>query len=133
MLRTRAFALLAVWATLAAIGWAQIGTSTITGRITDPTGAVVPGATITVVHTGTNFTFNTPLGPLDLLGWVEPLGGYDDFISRCERMKIDGRNLMVLSLPDLITIKRHIARPKDQAVLAQLEAIQRLRETGGTS
>ena len=37
---------------------------------------------------------------------------------------------MVLALADLIAVKRHIARPKDQAVLAQLEAIQRLRESG---
>jgi predicted nucleotidyltransferase len=80
---------------------------------------------------GNNFTFNTSLGPLDLLGWVEPLGGYDDFISRCESMVIDGRELMVLSLSDLIAIKRHIARPKDKAVLVQLEAIQRIREGGG--
>jgi predicted nucleotidyltransferase len=79
---------------------------------------------------GNNFTFNTSLGPLDLLGWVEPLGGYDDFISRCETMEIDGRELIILSLADLIAIKRHIARPKDQAVLVQLEAIQRIRETG---
>src|SRR5215472_8292128 len=27
---------------------------------------------------GANFTFNTDCGPLDLLGWVEPLGTYDD-------------------------------------------------------
>jgi hypothetical protein len=38
---------------------AQIGTSTMTGRVTDSTDAIVPGASITVVHTGTNFTFNT--------------------------------------------------------------------------
>jgi hypothetical protein len=36
----------------------QIGTSTITGRITDSTGAVVPRVAVTVVQTGTNFTFN---------------------------------------------------------------------------
>ncbi|MBL8219034.1 MAG: carboxypeptidase regulatory-like domain-containing protein, partial [Bryobacterales bacterium] len=38
--------------------YGQIGTSTITGRVTDSTGAVVPGVNITVVQTGTNFTFN---------------------------------------------------------------------------
>ena len=38
---------------------AQIGTSTMTGRVTDATGAVVPGATVTVVQPSTNFTFNT--------------------------------------------------------------------------
>ncbi len=60
MLGKRVFALFAFSTGLAALGWAQIGTSTITGRVTDPTGAVVPGATVTVVHTGTNFTFNAP-------------------------------------------------------------------------
>ncbi len=39
--------------------FAQIGTSTMTGRITDSTGAVVPGTSVTVVHTGTNFTFKS--------------------------------------------------------------------------
>ncbi|MBI3697436.1 MAG: TonB-dependent receptor [Acidobacteria bacterium] len=38
----------------AALG--QIGTSTITGRVTDPTGAVVPNVSITIVQSGTNFT-----------------------------------------------------------------------------
>ncbi|MBI4873762.1 MAG: TonB-dependent receptor [Acidobacteria bacterium] len=36
---------------------AQIGTSTVTGRVTDPTGAVVPGVQVTVVNTATNFRF----------------------------------------------------------------------------
>ncbi|MFN3322748.1 MAG: carboxypeptidase regulatory-like domain-containing protein [Bryobacteraceae bacterium] len=35
---------------------AQIGTSTITGRVQDPTGAVIPNVTVTVVHVATNFT-----------------------------------------------------------------------------
>ena len=38
---------------------AQIGTSTITGRVTDPTGAVVPGVSITVVNAATSFKFTT--------------------------------------------------------------------------
>ena len=36
---------------------AQIGSATLTGRVTDPSGAVVPGVSITVVQTGTNFEF----------------------------------------------------------------------------
>src|SRR5438045_1888925 len=38
---------------------AQIGTSNITGRVTDPTGAVVPGVQVSVVNAATNVTFNS--------------------------------------------------------------------------
>ena len=37
---------------------AQIGTSTITGRVTDATGAVVPNVAVSVVQKGTNFTYS---------------------------------------------------------------------------
>src|SRR6266498_302078 len=37
---------------------AQIGSATLTGRVTDPSGAVVPGVSITVVQNGTNFEFS---------------------------------------------------------------------------
>jgi hypothetical protein len=36
---------------------AQVGTSTLTGRVTDPTGAVVPNAAVTVTNRDTNFQF----------------------------------------------------------------------------
>jgi hypothetical protein len=57
MRNTRTIALFAVSLGVATMGWAQIGTSTITGRVCDPTGAVVAGVNVTVVQTGTNFTF----------------------------------------------------------------------------
>ena len=79
---------------------------------------------------GSNFTFDTSAGPLDLLGWVEPLGTYDDFVSRTISVDLGDLSLQVMSLEDLIAVKRHIRRPKDQVVLVQLEAIQRLRDSG---
>jgi hypothetical protein len=38
---------------------AQIDTATITGRVTDPSGSIVPNVQITVVQNGTNFNFQT--------------------------------------------------------------------------
>lgn len=76
---------------------------------------------------GANFTLETDLGPLDLLSWVEPIGTYENLVDRCEQIVVGTQTLSVISLADLIRIKRHLARPKDLASLAQLEAIQRIR------
>ena len=35
--------------------FAQIGTSTITGRVTDASGAVIPGVSVSIVQKSTNF------------------------------------------------------------------------------
>jgi len=40
------------------VAFGQIGTSTITGRVTDSTGSVMPKVSISVVQIETNFTFN---------------------------------------------------------------------------
>src|SRR5262245_38342837 len=50
------FALLFLLA--AAMSFGQVGTSTITGRVTDSSGAIIPGVNVTIVQTQTNFRFN---------------------------------------------------------------------------
>ena len=77
---------------------------------------------------GSNFTFVTDLGPLDLLGWVEPFGAYESLLPRVEEMEVGEIRLQVIGLEDLIRIKRFLGHPKDQAALSQLEAIRRLRD-----
>ncbi len=80
---------------------------------------------------GSNFTFNTDLGPLDLLGWVEPFGAYEDLASRALIIPVGAVDLLTISLDDLIAIKKHIGRPKDKAALVQLEALKRCQEEAG--
>ncbi len=82
---------------------------------------------------GSNFTFQTDIGPLDLLGWVEPLGAYESFKHRADTMDLNGRPVFVVCLDDLITIKRHINRPKDQAAAVQLESLRMLRNDKGNT
>ena len=77
---------------------------------------------------GANFTFNTDWGPLDLLGWVEPFGTYEALLPRAEPIDLGTCQVLLISLDDLIAIKRHVNRPKDQVALVQLEALKRLRQ-----
>src|SRR5207249_1002733 len=58
-MQTRSLRLVFVAALCSAAAYAQIGTSTLTGRVTDPTGAVVARVQVTAVQTSTNFTSNT--------------------------------------------------------------------------
>ena len=79
---------------------------------------------------GANFTFDTDLGPVDLLAWLEPFGTYESLIGRAEQIDLGSVRVSMISLDDLIAIKRHINRPKDQVAALQLEALRRLREAG---
>jgi predicted nucleotidyltransferase len=81
---------------------------------------------------GQNYTFEVDGEfPLDFLGYLEPIGGYDELVARAETISIAGRPTQVIGLDDLIRIKRYINRPKDRESLLQLEAIKRLREQEG--
>jgi hypothetical protein len=77
---------------------------------------------------GSNFTFDTDFGPLDLLGWVEPFGNYERLVPRAEQFDLGSVTVKAIGLDDLIAIKRHLGRPKDQAALVQLESLKQMRE-----
>jgi predicted nucleotidyltransferase len=81
---------------------------------------------------GNNYRLTTPdYGDLDLLGNVEPLGDYDHLDRSASDYRIGDLELRVIDLEDLIAIKHHINRPKDQGSLCQLLAIKRIREETG--
>ena len=77
---------------------------------------------------GNNFTFETIYGPLDLLGWVEPFGTYEELLPRTEVQAFGDFQVRVIALDDLIRIKQHINRPKDRDSLMHLLAIKRIRD-----
>ena len=64
-MRLRTFAFLAVALLILASGaavWSQTVQGVITGTVTDPTGAVVPNATVTITNAGTNISQSTTTG-----------------------------------------------------------------------
>ncbi|HEY7089745.1 MAG TPA: hypothetical protein VH518_16730 [Tepidisphaeraceae bacterium] len=80
---------------------------------------------------GSNYTFDTPHGKLDLLAWVEPIGHYEEVAKHAEVYSFDGGDLLTISLDDLIRVKEHIRRTKDRGSLIQLLAIKKQREETG--
>lgn len=65
---------------------------------------------------------STALGPLDVLGTLEPGVGYAELLPDSVRVELDGRVVRALSLERLIRAKRAANRAKDLAVLPVLEA-----------
>ncbi len=81
---------------------------------------------------GLNYTFLVDDEyPLDLLGYLEPVGAYEDLLPRAETLSIGGHSIRVIGLDDLIRIKQFLGRPKDRESLLQLQAIKRLRDQEG--
>jgi predicted nucleotidyltransferase len=76
---------------------------------------------------GGNYTFETDFGDVDLIGYVEPLGDFESLIKNAETYRVGDLTLKAIALEDLIRVKRHLGRLKDQSSLLQLEAIQRIR------
>lgn len=74
---------------------------------------------------GDAFTFSTDAGDLDVLATPAGTTGFDDLIRLAESVDIDGLEVRVASIDDLIRMKRAAGRPKD---LIEVEVLAALRE-----
>ncbi|MBC7795151.1 MAG: hypothetical protein H7Z43_15710 [Clostridia bacterium] len=75
------------------------------------------------LKSGLNFTLETDLGAIDLLGEVTGLGQFDDVIKGAIDVPFAGRTLRVIGLAALKRAKRGAGRVKD---LLDLEALDKL-------
>ena len=80
---------------------------------------------------GLNFTLETDLGWIDLLGEVTGLGSYEEVSAAAHPMELYGRQAMVLGLDGLERAKKAAGRVKDLADLAEIREIR--RRTGDRS
>jgi len=78
---------------------------------------------------GLNFTLETELGALDLLGELSPLGGYDQVLPHSSAVPLFGLSVRVLSLSALIRAKRAAGRPKDLLMVPELEALEAMQQS----
>jgi len=68
---------------------------------------------------------------VDLLYEVDGIGRYPDVFARSQPVVLFGTTVFLLSLQGLIAAKRATNRPKDRALLQQLEAAVRDVEPEG--
>jgi hypothetical protein len=76
---------------------------------------------------GNNFTFDTSFGPLNLLGYLEPVGNFDAIAGRAFGALLGNCEVKVIHIDDLIATKQYLRRPKDQQSLLQLLAIKKIQ------
>ncbi|HSK73990.1 MAG TPA: hypothetical protein VK892_19985 [Pyrinomonadaceae bacterium] len=76
------------------------------------------------LKSGTNFTFQTNIGDIDMLGEVTGVGAFEDVLAQSKVMNLFGFEINVLSIEGLIKAKKAAGRTKDLLVLPELEALQ---------
>ncbi|MGH2583584.1 MAG: nucleotidyltransferase [Dehalococcoidia bacterium] len=75
------------------------------------------------IAAGLNFTLETDLGPLDLLGEIIGGGGYHELVEHTVEADVFGVQCRCLDLGSLIRVKRATGRPKDLEAISELEAM----------
>lgn len=77
-------------------------------------------------------SLRTSLGPIDIVPDARGVGDYEDWAQRAERLRLEGFEVLVGSLDDIIASKEALGRPKDRAQLPALYATrQSLRDRAG--
>jgi predicted nucleotidyltransferase len=85
---------------------------------------------VATLRMGLNFTLETSVGPLDLLGEVTGGGSYEDLLEHTIEVEVFGVRCRCLDLPALIRTKRAAGRPKDLEAIAELEVIWEEQQEG---
>lgn len=76
------------------------------------------------INAGTNFTFETSIGDIDLLGEVKGIGNYSDALATSIEYELYGVKVRAFTLDALIVSKTAADRPKDRLVLPELVALK---------
>jgi hypothetical protein len=80
------------------------------------------------ISMGDSFTFDTHAGAVDCLGTPAGTSGYADLIRSASAMQVDDLTFYIVSLDDLIRMKRAAGRPKDRIEVEILTALKEERE-----
>jgi hypothetical protein len=102
--------LLALLALSAAAGFAQTSTSRITGTVTDPSGAVVPGASVTAIDEATRVTYSQVTTEGGLFSFPSlPLGLYTIKVELTGFKTAENKgNLLEINTPLIVNVRLQV-------------------------
>jgi predicted nucleotidyltransferase len=80
------------------------------------------------IHRGLNFTLETSLGDVDLLGEVVGGGTFEALVEHSEWIELFSIPIRCVGLEKLIQLKRAAGRPKDLEAIAELEVLLEERD-----
>jgi predicted nucleotidyltransferase len=84
------------------------------------------------IENGSNLTFETEFGPFDILGHADGMPAYEELRANAKLTSLDGIEVRVASLDDLIAMKRAANRTKDKLMVEEYLAIaDELRQLEG--
>jgi hypothetical protein len=83
------------------------------------------------IRNGDHFTFATDGGSLDCLGTPSGTSGFKDLDAGADIMDVDGMQVRVASVDDLIRMKQAGGREKDHSHLIHLRALRQEAQDGG--
>jgi hypothetical protein len=72
-----------------------------------------------------NYTFQTPYGLIHLLGWVEPIGDYNELARSARVFPAGPLSVKVIGVDDLIRIREYLGRSRDREALPGLLALKK--------
>jgi len=78
------------------------------------------------IQAGLNFTLDTDLGPIDLLGEVAGIGFYDKVLAQSVQGDFLGSKVRILTVEGLIAAKKAAGRFKDKSHILELEELKKL-------
>ena len=78
------------------------------------------------LQSGTNFTLETTIGEIDMLGEVDGVGNFEQVYRESISEKLYGCDVRLLTLEGLIKAKKAAGRTKDLLVLPELEALREI-------
>jgi hypothetical protein len=71
------------------------------------------------LRNGANFTFDTVFGRFDILGQIAGIKSYDELSARSVPATLEGHDVRIASIDDMIAMKRASDRAKDRAMLEE--------------